>query len=222
MAIGSLAGLAAEALAKGARLSELAAIEEAAESGSDIEAVRAKMLGMLRAMRDSVRAGAALEGRSVSGLTGGEAKLYGAYADRGASLLGPSAAKAVRLRAGGVVRERFDGRHRGRADGGLLRDIARDDTGRAGRTRVLRRRRRIRAALRGLRGPGDRRARHALRRGRRLPGRVRQRLRDGCGRRLRAYGREPGHVPATPPRWRSRTLWASCATPWQGSWKCRA
>jgi L-serine dehydratase len=95
MAIGSLAALAAEAQAQGRKLSELVAAEEAAESGADVAQVRGRMMRMLGAMRESVRAGLSSEARSVSGLTGGEAKRYGEYAARGAGLLGGAAVKAL-------------------------------------------------------------------------------------------------------------------------------
>jgi L-serine dehydratase len=95
MAINSLNSLTAEAEAKGKKLSDLIAEAEAQESGESVEAVRARMLGMLGAMRDSVREGLGLESRSVSGLTGGEARLYEAYIKNGGSLLGPVAAKAT-------------------------------------------------------------------------------------------------------------------------------
>lgn len=95
MAIGSLASLAAEAEAKGTKISELVAADEAAESGEDVRVVREKMRAMLSAMRESVRAGTVLENPSVSGLTGGEARLYAAYAGKGDTLLGPLASKAL-------------------------------------------------------------------------------------------------------------------------------
>lgn len=95
MAITSLEGLADNAAAEGRRISDAAADAEAQESGEGTDAVHARMLGMLEAMRCSVREGLALEGRSVSGLTGGEARLYGAYAEGGGSLLGPVASRAA-------------------------------------------------------------------------------------------------------------------------------
>lgn len=61
----------------------------------DESAVRARVLGMLTAMRESVQAGVAASGRSVSGLTGGEAKKYNDYIQQNDSLLGGAAAKAA-------------------------------------------------------------------------------------------------------------------------------
>jgi L-serine dehydratase len=95
MAITSLDGLAGRAAAEGKRISDIAAEAEAAESGESAGAVRARMLEMLGAMRESVRAGLSLEGRSVSGLTGGEARMYNEYVRGGGSLLGPVASLAA-------------------------------------------------------------------------------------------------------------------------------
>jgi L-serine dehydratase len=94
MAIRSLNNLAMEAAAQGIKLSDLVAADEAVESGSTEADVRARMAAMLGIMRDSVQAGIVQEGRSVSGLTGGEARLYHARAQQD-SLLGPLAAKAA-------------------------------------------------------------------------------------------------------------------------------
>lgn len=95
MSIGSLNRLAQEAEAAGEALSALVAMDEAAETGTDVETVRKRMLGMLAAMRGSVQAGVAREGRSLSGLTGGEARKYRGRIDGGESLLGPIAANAA-------------------------------------------------------------------------------------------------------------------------------
>jgi L-serine dehydratase len=95
MAIRSLAALAAEANRRGAALSALVAEDEASESGVTAAEVRGRMAEMLAAMRGSVHAGIGREGRSVSGLTGGEAKKYHARIEAGESLLGPAASKAA-------------------------------------------------------------------------------------------------------------------------------
>jgi L-serine dehydratase len=95
MAIGSLGGLAAEAAASFKRLSDIVMAREAEESGLDIPAVCARMRGMLHAMRESVESGLRLDGRSVSGLTGGEARLYDAYLNKSEGLLGSLAARAM-------------------------------------------------------------------------------------------------------------------------------
>lgn len=95
MAIRSLVSLAAEAASQGVKLSALVAADEASESGISEAGVRDKMAAMLQAMRESVAAGTVQEGRSVSGLTGGEARMYYARAEAGESLLGEAAAKAA-------------------------------------------------------------------------------------------------------------------------------
>lgn len=95
MATLSLDGMAAEAEARGERLSDAVAASEALESGISEDEVRSRMLGMLAAMRESVKAGVSQEGRSVSGLTGGEARLYHARVERGEALLGNTAGKAA-------------------------------------------------------------------------------------------------------------------------------
>ena len=95
MAIQSLNKLAEEAMEKGVSLSSLVAQDEADESGIPEAEVRQKMHGMLQAMGEAVRAGISRETLSVSGLTGGEAKLYNARTQGGESLLGPLAGKAA-------------------------------------------------------------------------------------------------------------------------------
>lgn len=95
MAIRSLAALAEEANRRGVPLFVPVAEDEAAESGASVEEVRGKMAAMLLAMRESVHEGIAREGRSVSGLTGGEAARYHARIESGESLLGHAAAKAA-------------------------------------------------------------------------------------------------------------------------------
>lgn len=95
MAIRSLSELTEEAGRRGKPLSALVAQDEASESGVSTAEVRRKMAEMLIAMRESVLAGIAREGRSVSGLTGGEAGRYNRRVESGESLLGRTAAKAA-------------------------------------------------------------------------------------------------------------------------------
>ena len=95
MSIRSLNTLAQEAASAGLRLSDLVAVDEAVESGMTVDEIRAKTAATAEVMRQSVQAGIRQEGRSVSGLTGGEARLYYAHAQQGGGLLGEAAAKAA-------------------------------------------------------------------------------------------------------------------------------
>ena len=96
MAIRSLSALADEANNRNVPLSVPVAEDEASETGVTVEEVRKRMGDMFIAMRDSVREGLAREGKSVSGLTGGEAARYNARVEAGESLLGkPGAAAAA-------------------------------------------------------------------------------------------------------------------------------
>ncbi len=94
MMVKSLADMAALAEDKGLKLSDLAALEEARESGLPTEQVRRRMAQMLAAMRDAAQQGADRPWRSVSGLTGGEANRYYQYT-RSGGLLGEPVSTAI-------------------------------------------------------------------------------------------------------------------------------
>jgi L-serine dehydratase len=76
-------------------LAEVALRREAVESGRSEGDLLGKMESHYRVMRDSIRAGLALKGRSTSGLSGGDAARLVAYAESPAPLLGSRFARTA-------------------------------------------------------------------------------------------------------------------------------
>src|SRR5690606_14602478 len=76
-------------------IAELTLRREAALSGNDPTAITERMLAHYRAMRESIRRGLALESRSMSGLSGGDAARLLRYAQGGHPLLGAAVARTA-------------------------------------------------------------------------------------------------------------------------------
>ncbi|OAM90519.1 serine dehydratase [Termitidicoccus mucosus] len=76
-------------------MADAALQREAAESGQPASALLARMEDRYRIMRDAIRQGLAINTRSTSGLSGGDAARLQAYSQTAAPLLGPHLARTM-------------------------------------------------------------------------------------------------------------------------------
>lgn len=76
-------------------IAQITLLRECREQGASQEALLSRMRSYYRAMRDSVKKGIHIKGRSASGLSGGDAAHLMAYAESAHPLLGPQLARAA-------------------------------------------------------------------------------------------------------------------------------